>query len=100
MSVIMFFGVLKYKPFEKKVDNYFTLIVEFLYVMLFSVMLYMHTGGMDSSQKYDLLGNMAIALIIIIILVHIGLGIILLIESIKDVIKYCKNYGKLKKESN
>jgi hypothetical protein len=44
MSLIMFIGVLKYQPFEKKSDNIFTLVVECLYVLFFSVMLWMQIG--------------------------------------------------------
>lgn len=86
MSIAMFFGVLKYKPFEKKSDNIFTLVVEFLYVLLFSVLLWMHIGkgSIDAEKKYTILGFSGIGLIILIILVHVVLGVMCSYESVKE----------------
>jgi hypothetical protein len=86
MSSVMFIGILKYMPFEKKSDNVFTLIIEFLYVLLFIVLLWMQIGkeSMSETQKYNLLGFSGIALIVIIILVHVVLGVMMSIISAKE----------------
>lgn len=52
MSMTMCIGILRYKPFQSKRDNYFMIIIEFLYVSLFGVMLWMLAGGGDAEFRY------------------------------------------------
>jgi hypothetical protein len=99
LSTIMVLGLAKYKPLEEHKENYFLIIVEFLYVLILSGFFYLSAFSHKLSQsvRYAYIGYSMIGLLILVIIVHIIFGIMASIESIRETYKLIKLWCNRKK---